>query len=62
VDIFTPFTTTKASGTGLGLMIVRQIVSAHGGTISYSSEPNKKTVFQLSFAVHQPTAATSQKN
>lgn len=47
VDIFAPFTTTKSSGTGLGLMIIRQTVSAHGGTISYESEPGKGTVFQL---------------
>jgi PAS domain S-box-containing protein len=47
VDIFEPFATTKESGTGLGLVIVRQIISAHGGTISYSSERGKGTVFRL---------------
>ncbi len=52
VDIFAPFTTTKSSGTGLGLMIVRQTVSAHGGTISYESEPGKGTVFQLTLPLH----------
>jgi two-component system, cell cycle sensor histidine kinase and response regulator CckA len=47
-DVFAPFFTTKKEGTGLGLIIVRQIVSAHGGTISYDSQPGKGTVFQIS--------------
>jgi two-component system sensor kinase FixL len=48
IDIFQPFATTKNQGTGLGLVIVRQIVTAHHGTISYSSEPGKGTVFIIS--------------
>lgn len=47
VDIFEPFTTTKSTGTGLGLMLVRQVVAAHGGTITYTSEPGKGTTFRL---------------
>jgi len=47
VDIFEPFNTTKPSGTGLGLVIVRQIIAAHGETITYTSEPGKGTVFRL---------------
>jgi two-component system sensor kinase FixL len=48
IDIFQPFVTTKSQGTGLGLVVVRQIVTAHHGTISYSSEPGKGTVFVIS--------------
>jgi PAS domain S-box-containing protein len=47
VDIFEPFATTKPLGTGLGLVIVRQIVSCHGGTVSYSSERGKGTLFRV---------------
>lgn len=47
VDVFEPFTTTKSSGSGLGLMVVRQIVAAHGGNITYKSQPGKGTTFRL---------------
>lgn len=35
--IFEPYFTTKNSGSGLGLLIVRRIVKAHGGDISIES-------------------------
>ncbi len=41
--IFTPFFTTKASGTGLGLSICDQIVKAHSGHISFTSDENGTT-------------------
>lgn len=41
--IFEPYRTTKASGTGLGLLIVRRIVREHGGEISIESQENEGT-------------------
>lgn len=46
-DIFAPFFTTKKDGSGLGLIIVRQIVSAHGGAIYCESRPGEGTEFRI---------------
>ncbi|MCB2090043.1 MAG: PAS domain-containing protein [Alphaproteobacteria bacterium] len=45
-NIFDPFVTTKAGGTGLGLALVAKTISDHGGIIECESVPGK-TVFRI---------------
>jgi PAS domain S-box-containing protein len=51
IDAFEPFTSTKKEGTGVGLVIVRQIIAAHDGKISYRSKPGHGTTFRLELPV-----------
>ncbi len=39
--IFEPYFTTKEGGSGLGLLIVRRIVRAHGGEVALESAPGR---------------------
>jgi signal transduction histidine kinase len=45
--IFTPYFTTKSSGSGIGLSVVRQIIEKHNGSIRFESIPNKGTTFYI---------------
>ena len=45
--IFEPFFTTRATGTGLGLAVVRRFAESHGGTIDVSTAPDEGSVFTI---------------
>lgn len=47
--IFVPNFTTKKSGSGLGLAMVKQIVEQHRGTIYFNTKLNEGTTFYLTF-------------
>jgi two-component system NtrC family sensor kinase len=51
--IFDPFFTTKPAGqgTGLGLSVVRNIIYAHGGQISFQTRPGAGTTFMVTLPV-----------
>ncbi|HWN69544.1 MAG TPA: HAMP domain-containing sensor histidine kinase, partial [Haliangium sp.] len=54
-----PFFTTKevGEGTGLGLWITENIVRAHGGKLSWTSEPGKGASFTVVLPVQAPETA-----
>jgi len=57
--IFTPFYTTRDTGTGLGLAVVNRILGAYGGKIYMQSEPGKGSVFTIWLPVHAAVAAVA---
>lgn len=57
--LFEPFYTTKEKGTGLGLMVSKQIMDLHHGAISVESEINVGTIVTLQLPKVQPNTKTS---
>jgi len=47
--VFEPKFTTKTSGMGLGLAMVKKIVETYNGTIALDSTENEHTIFKVSF-------------
>jgi len=56
--IFDPFFTKKASGTGLGLYIVHQIVTSLGGHIDAASNVGSGTTFTVRLPLYKETDET----
>ncbi len=46
-DVFLPFFTTKAKGTGVGLSLARQVVLAHGGSITLLKSEAGGALFRI---------------
>jgi two-component system sensor histidine kinase HydH len=55
--IFNPFFTTKEAGTGLGLSVVHQIVTQHGGVVDAARNPDGGMTFSVSLPQHQRRAS-----
>lgn len=45
----------QTGGSGLGLAIVRQLIEAHGGTVTATSTPSQGSIFTLRLPHHDPT-------
>jgi nitrogen fixation/metabolism regulation signal transduction histidine kinase len=57
--IFTPYYTTKESGTGLGLPIIERIVNDHGGAIWFDSAEGIGTTFYIDLPAEKIPAENS---
>ena len=51
--VFEPKFTTKSSGMGLGLAIIKNIIENYNGTITFETEPNVGTEFLVSFPINK---------
>lgn len=51
-NLFVPFFTTKQTGTGIGLVLSRQIAEAHGGTLTLENRKTGGAVATLRLPVH----------
>lgn len=57
LDVFAPFASSKPAGMGLGLALVREIVTLLGGTIRYASSPAGTT-----FTIELPGASAQTRS
>jgi signal transduction histidine kinase len=46
-QLFRPFFTTKATGTGLGLAVVKRIIEEHRGEVSAAPNPGRGATFTV---------------
>jgi signal transduction histidine kinase len=65
-NVFTPFYTTKPNGSGVGLVLCRQIAEAHEGTIEIGNRPEGigcvvKVVLPIHLTRFEPAAAPAKK-
>ncbi len=54
-NLFDPFVTTKAQGSGLGLALVAKVIGDHGGIVECESIP-RRTTFRILLPLHQSRA------
>ena len=59
--LFEPFFTTKPRGSGLGLMLVRRVVTGAGGGVFFESEPQRGTTFRIVLPRAVPAPAAGRR-
>jgi signal transduction histidine kinase len=60
-QIFDLFFTTKASGTGIGLPVVKKIIDAHDGSISVTSNRGQGTRFTISLPRPEKSSSSNKR-
>jgi len=50
-DIFTPFFTTKAKGSGLGLATCKTLINLHCGSITAANRPEGGAIFTITLPI-----------
>jgi two-component system, NtrC family, sensor histidine kinase HydH len=58
--LFTPFVSTKATGSGLGLSISRRIIMEHGGDITAGNRPEGGACFTIQMPAAESAALVSR--
>ena len=56
VRIFQPYVSTKQSGMGLGLAVVRSVVENHGGRVTVTDAPGKGAQFEVLLPIPEESA------
>lgn len=58
-DHYTRPGTNNEKGNGIGLLIIQDLISLHGGTINFRSRPEKGTTVELSFPLQSNSASVA---
>lgn len=60
--LFSPFETTKKDGTGLGLLICKQMIEAHGGYLTVDSRPGDGCTFSIYLPCQEASSDNSSSS
>ena len=60
--VFVPFYTTRKQGSGVGLAFSRQVMIAHGGTITFSQPGWRRHLFYIEFLIDSNPPRTTDRS